>query len=129
MILWVAGGRDFGDWESMKHHLHEYATYGTLLVTGSANGADMLAENVWATYYQLPYVGVPAQWDAYGKPAGYMRNLNIAEGKWLSNTAGDFAWAKPDLLLVFPGGKGTAHAVKIAEEHGIVVSAPYHDEN
>jgi len=45
----------------------------------------------------------PADWGKYSKSAGYIRNKQmLAEGK-------------PDLVVAFPGGKGTANMVKLAK--------------
>lgn len=50
-----------------------------------------------------------ADWNKYGKSAGPMRNIQmLKEGK-------------PDVVVAFQGGKGTAHMVKIAKEAGVKV--------
>lgn len=51
----------------------------------------------------------PADWDKYGKRAGYLRNVQMLDE------------GKPDLVVAFPGGKGTAMMVKLAKERGVRV--------
>ena len=105
-ILWVAGGRNYDNYPTARLALT--ARDFDVLITGAATGADRLAENIWRQDVQLPYVGVPAQWKALGKRAGYLRNQFIAD-------------QQPDLLLAFPGGKGTFNAVNEARHRGIEV--------
>jgi len=51
----------------------------------------------------------PAEWDKFGRRAGPLRNEQmLREGK-------------PDVVVAFPGGRGTAHMVRIAKEAGIDV--------
>lgn len=68
----------------------------------------MLARG-WAAERTLPYMTFPANWDRFGKAAGPIRN------KWM------LEYGQPDLVVAFPGGKGTAHMVKIATEAGVAV--------
>ena len=50
-----------------------------------------------------------AKWALIGRGAGPLRNQQmLREGK-------------PDLVLAFPGGKGTAHMVRIARKAGVPV--------
>ncbi len=60
---------------------------------------------------------IPADWDKFGKGAGPIRNQQmIDEGK-------------PDLVVAFPGGTGTADMVKRAKKHGIEVIEVKNDRN
>jgi hypothetical protein len=105
-LLWVAGGRDFNDMEWMSAELGGYGRH-TVLITGAAPGADSQAERVFQLL-DRPYVGIPADWNRLGKPAGAIRNRVIG-GTW------------PEELLVFPGGKGTWDAVEVAHSYDIPV--------
>ncbi len=105
-LLWVAGGRDYDDERFMRSVLKPYADAGWTLITGAQRGADLTAETIWRGW-ECPYVGVPARWGMRGRGAGPARNTVIARN-----------W-KPELLLHFPGGSGTANAVKTAESHEI----------
>ena len=107
MILLVCGGRDYDD---------EYLLFATLnaleepvaLVHGAARGADCLAGK-WARKNNVLEISVPAEWDIYGRSAGYIRNKKMVD---------DYC---PDLILAFPGGKGTKMMMDIAMARGIPV--------
>lgn len=80
----------------------------TVLIAGGANGADAYCER-WAAEHGLHVVRFRADWDAHGPAAGPIRNARmIAEGK-------------PDLVIAFPGGRGTADCVRQAKAAGIPV--------
>ena len=51
----------------------------------------------------------PADWDTHGRGAGPIRNKQMLEE------------GKPDLVIAFPGGKGTANMIGQAKEAGIPV--------
>jgi hypothetical protein len=79
-----------------------------LIISGAATGADSLAiEYAVVNWCQLEEY--PADWDKYGKRAGYIRNKQMLEE------------GKPDLVIAFPGGKGTANMIKLAKEAGVEV--------
>lgn len=79
----------------------------TLLRHGAARGVDTLAA-AWAARNNVPTRAYPADWDTHGRAAGPLRNTEMAR---------DGA----DLLLAFPGGKGTANMVATARRHDIAV--------
>jgi len=75
---------------------------------GMARGADMLAWQ-WAHDFGIPTCEFPADWDRHRRSAGTIRNEQmLREGK-------------PDLVIAFPGGRGTAHMVRIAKAAGVPV--------
>lgn len=77
------------------------------IVSGTANGVDKLGEN-WAMYRRIPVKKFPANWNMYGKSAGYRRNLEMA----------GYADA---LVAVWDGeSKGTKHMIDIARDKGII---------
>lgn len=83
MKLIVAGGRDFNDRTNMLACLGrlqdaELISTHPTLVCGMARGADMLAHRIW-TQMGLPIDEYPADWNRYGKSAGYRRNVNMGE--------------------------------------------------
>ena len=106
----ICGGRAYSNKAQltfMLDQMHKQAKF-SCVITGAAHGADALAED-WATRNALDIETYPANWACDGKAAGPIRNLKmLAEGK-------------PDLVIAFPGGKGTAHMKKIARAHGIQV--------
>lgn len=72
-----------------------------LIIHGEAKGADSLAKD-WAKSRNIEQIGFPAQWNKYGKAAGFLRNTEMLEV------------GKPDIVVAFPGGTGTAMMCKIA---------------
>ena len=50
----------------------------TEVVSGAANGVDKLGEQ-YAKENNIPISYFPADWDLYGKKAGYLRNVQMAE--------------------------------------------------
>ena len=78
------------------------------MISGHARGADQLAEQ-WAKENKIPTRLFPADWDIYGKRAGYLRNVKMLEE------------GNPDLVVAFPGGKGTNMMVSIAQSADIPV--------
>ena len=107
MRILVCGGRDFKDRKSIKRVLRKFDD-DTILIHGDARGADKLAGSygryrVWAIF------SVPAQWKRYNRSAGYTRNARmLKEGV-------------PELVIAFPGGRGTANMVKQARKKHITV--------
>jgi hypothetical protein len=110
MRVLVCGGRDYHDYKKVSEVLgdlyyslsHEEQNC-FVLISGGARGADTLARR-WAQNY-LPgfsFMGFRADWKSYGLSAGPKRNAQMLEE------------GKPDLVLAFPGGKGTADMVKKA---------------
>lgn len=114
----VCGGREFDDWDLLSYHLTElHENMGDmnnplLIIEGGAKGADFLAR-VWAKYraieFPVTYDEFPANWKKYGKAAGHIRNQQMLDE------------VKPDLVVAFPGGTGTADMVKRAKKAGITV--------
>ena len=110
MRVLVCGGRDYADADRMAtvlDALHATAPF-TALIYGMARGADDLAK-MWATARGVGRLGFPAQWEKYGKQAGPMRNARMLEK------------GKPDLVIAFPGGRGTADMMRQAKAAGVPV--------
>lgn len=120
MRLLVCGGRDFVDVPKLWRVLDELSTRlpppGIRLViegasddvTGPHMGADYWAHQ-WALARLIPYARHHAEWKKLGKSAGPIRNRQmLTEGK-------------PDMVLAFPGGRGTANMIEQAEGAGCVV--------
>lgn len=80
----------------------------TAVIEGGASGADMLGR-CWAEMHHVKSVTVPADWATHGKAAGPIRNRRMLT---------DF---KPDLVVAFPGGRGTANMIHQAERAGVRV--------
>lgn len=83
MKIIVAGSRNFNDYELLKAELNLLIAPNVIdrevvIVSGTASGADQLGER-YATENNLPVVRFPADWNKYGKSAGYVRNKQMAE--------------------------------------------------
>ena len=114
--LIVAGGRDFSDYTLLSEKLNnvrsvlwEHNIADDLeIVCGKARGADTLGET-WAKKNHVGVKYFPADWDEYGKSAGYRRNGDMA----------NYA----DALIAFWDGesRGTAHMINLATEKDLTV--------
>ncbi len=110
MKLIVAGSREFNDYNLLKKSIQEnFLRYEVEeIVSGTARGADTLGEQ-FAKEYNIQVKQFPANWDLYGKSAGYRRNAEMA----------DYA----DALIAFWNGesKGTMHMINLAKEKNLKV--------
>lgn len=80
MRVIVCGGREFGDYELVKTTLDMFRSiWGNFtVVSGAARGADSLGER-WARENGQLVQQFPAQWNRYGKRAGYVRNQQMLD--------------------------------------------------
>lgn len=76
------------------------------VVAGKARGADTMAVD-WAVTRFCQFCEYPADWDKHGKSAGHIRNKQM------------IVCEEPDLVVAFPGGRGTANMIKQAQDAGI----------
>lgn len=120
----VAGGRDFDDKYLMMDNLMEWILDVYLkylptnekvvleFITGKARGADTLGE-MFARAYGYKVKEFPADWDKYGKSAGYIRNKQMAE----------YAAESNGVLFAFWDGKskGTKSMIDLATKYGLEV--------
>lgn len=105
----VTGGRRYHDTATIHRVLEEYhQTPPPTLVHGGAPGADSEAAYVAAYLLEWPVEAHPADWQRHGRAAGPIRNQQmVATGA--------------DLVIAFPGGRGTADMVRRARAAGIPV--------
>lgn len=110
MRVLVCGGRDFANPEKLSatlSALHVQEPF-SLLIHGGARGADRMA-NQWAVNANVPRAVFYANWSEHGKAAGPMRNQMMLDQ------------GKPDIVIAFPGGRGTADMVRRAKAAGVKV--------
>ena len=115
----VAGSRNFNNFSLVEKALMEYFEIKQLhredveIVSGGARGADKLGE-MFANKYGCKLIRFPADWDYYGKSAGYIRNEQMA--KYASEGNG--------VLFAFwdEVSKGTKHMITIASKHNLDVN-------
>jgi hypothetical protein len=84
MRLLIAGSRDlFPNMEEITKAFHEMFPGGRLykddeVISGTAIGVDRQGER-WAVGYGIEPTRFPADWDRYGRKAGYIRNRVMAD--------------------------------------------------
>jgi len=109
MRVLVCGGRDFQNaaWLNRTLDSIHAETPVSELMQGGAKGADTLARD-WAASKGITRWVCRADWERDGKAAGPIRNQRMLE------------W-RPDLVIAFPGGRGTADMVRRAKAAGVRV--------
>jgi SLOG family YspA-like protein len=110
IVVLVCGGRDYTNRARIRScldELHGVFTIG-MVVHGAARGADTEGA-LWAAERGIGCVAYRADWDKYGPSAGPIRNQQMLDE------------GKPDLVVAFPGGNGTADMARRAEAAGIKV--------
>lgn len=126
MRILVCGGRNYDDRERVHEILDEMTNEDeeTVIIHGGAMGADLFAAQ-WAEENDVTVLPFPADWNdlttppifikinkrgkQYNALAGFVRNQRMVDE------------GRPDLVLAFPGEKGTADMIERAEKAGIKV--------
>lgn len=110
MRILVCGGRDFAGVELLFGALDGIHRARPIMhvVHGTARGADTMAGR-WARTNGIAVTSYPADWKRHGKAAGAIRNRVMLKQE------------NPDVVIAFPGGKGTENMVKIARKAGVEV--------
>ena len=106
----VCGGRNYRNHErvgAVLNKLHDEMGID-LIIQGGARGADELAFG-WARANGIADEQYDADWETHGTFAGPMRNKRMLEE------------GRPDLVIAFPGGRGTADMVRKARRAGVEV--------
>lgn len=118
----IAGSRSFDDYDKLCKEVDEfismqkffaglgaYKSKEVEIVSGGARGADKLGER-YAKEHNLSLKVFPADWDKYGKRAGYIRNEEMAK--------------YANCLIAFWDGqsKGTAHMIDLAPKYDLMTA-------
>jgi hypothetical protein len=106
----VCGGREYSNQAKMFRLLDvlKECEPNLLIIHGGAKGADSLGGQ-WALDRGVEVLVFPADWDQYGRGAGFIRNAQmLKEGK-------------PNLVVAFSGGRGTEHMIQSSEKAGVEV--------
>ena len=123
MKLIIAGGRDFKDYEYLKDKVNHLTS--RIKITEIVNGcqvseeqgdkfgADYLAQR-YAIENNIPIAPFPADWDKYGKPAGPIRNTEMAK--------------YADICIVFWDGRsrGSSDMIDKAKKYNVPVKVCYY---
>lgn len=108
MRVIIAGSRDIIDPLIVEDAVSEFKKKSeqeiTEVLSGCARGVDTLGEE-WARKNNINIKFMPANWEKYGRSAGYKRNVAMA--------------GKADALIAVWDGKsrGTGHMIDIAREY------------
>lgn len=106
----VAGSRDGVTYQMVVDAINEapFRDRISAVVCGDARGADLHGA-AWARQKGLPVAHYPADWQGYGRGAGYIRNRKMAH--------------EADALIAVhcDGSKGTAHMIAEARKCGLPV--------
>lgn len=109
----IAGSRDFSDYNLLREKCDRILSdqknnHQIVIVSGTARGADRLGEK-YAKERGYEVRQYPADWDAHGKSAGFIRNREMAKNA--------------DALIAFWDGqsKGTKLMIDLAKDHGLAV--------
>lgn len=105
----VTGGRHYDNALEVQRALDSVVgRFGLpVVIHGGATGADTLADR-WARRVGAEVIRRPANWARHGGMAGPLRNAEMLE-------------LKPNLVIAFPGGKGTADMMRRARKAGVPV--------
>jgi len=104
----ICGSRNWSDIHTIRKRLISLPPDSTI-VHGAAPGADTIAG--WlAEDLGFSVERFPADWEFYGRKAGFIRNIEMLK-------------SSPDLVIAFhkDESKGTAHTIKEARKRGIPV--------
>lgn len=110
MKLIVAGGRDFDDYEKLRHNINAFRSWYDVdeIVSGCASGADKLGEK-YALLHGLKIKQFPADWSKHGKSAGPIRNKQMVE------------YADACICFWDNESKGTKSMINLAMAKGLVL--------
>lgn len=112
----IAGSREFDNYDMLKEKCDKILSRKVnegeeiVIVSGTARGADTLGEK-YAEERGYKIERYPANWDKYGKRAGYLRNKKMAE---VSNACIVFLNPKAE-------NKGSKMMISIATEEKLLI--------
>lgn len=117
MKVIIAGSRNIINSQTVSEAYFDWCPFiATEIVSGGARGVDQIGESI-GHFLEIPVTIFKADWDKYGKSAGYIRNVQMAQ----------YADA---LLAVWDGqSKGTAHMIEAMKKERKPVFIYRTDEN
>jgi hypothetical protein len=102
----IAGSRSCYDYDALCHAMTTCGWLPTVVLSGAARGVDTLGER-WARQAGVALERYPAAWSRYGKPAGHIRNEEMAE-------------RADGLVALWDGAsRGTRHMIETAYRRGL----------
>ena len=119
----IAGSRTFNDYIKLKAAMFDVIydlkrnnekELNIKIISGTARGADKLGEK-YADEKGYEVIRFPADWDRFGKRAGYVRNAEMAKYAVSDDSIGV-------LVACWDGiSKGTKHMIDLANKYGLEV--------
>jgi YspA, cpYpsA-related SLOG family len=107
-VVIIAGSRDIYDYAYLCACITSLDIQITKIISGGARGVDSLGER-YARDNSIPLLIMRADWDRFGRSAGYKRNEQMAE---LGQV----------LIALWDGqSRGTMHMINIAKARGLTV--------
>jgi hypothetical protein len=112
--LLVCGGRNYSNITRVAQTLDRvHRVRGiAVVIHGGARGADAIA-GIWAWRKRIEIKAYPADWHTHGRAAGPIRNQRMLDE------------GRPDMVVAFKGGRGTADMVRRARQACIPVLEVY----
>jgi hypothetical protein len=110
MKVIVCGGRTFLNYDAFERFMDMINAIWrvSLVIHGGQRGADAMAKH-WANQHHIDDRPFRADWDRYRRAAGPIRNKQMLDE------------GKPELVIAFPGGRGTANMRTQAQRAGVTV--------
>ena len=104
----IAGSRNITDINELISAINKIDWKISTIISGTARGVDRLGE-FYADLNDVPVERYPAKWDIYGKMAGHIRNIEMAN--------------KAEALIALWDGKskGTKQMVDVAKKLNLKV--------
>lgn len=104
----IAGSRGITDINIVNAAVELSLIEPSIILSGTANGVDKLGE-IWATNNGVPVELYPADWNKFGKIAGFIRNELMS--------------ANAEALIAIWDGQssGTKHMINIAKKANLKV--------
>lgn len=105
----IAGSRSFNDFATMQEMMETVPWTISAVLNGTAPGADTMGAK-WAKHNQsISVINYPAPWEEFGRRAGMMRNIVMADNA-------------DALVAIWDGrSRGTAQMIEEATKRNLVV--------
>jgi len=112
----IAGSRTINDFDLLEWVIKESELDIAIVISGMAKGVDTLGM-IWANKYNVPIIKMPADWNKYGRSAGYKRNEEMSK--------------KAHALICLWDGEsyGTKNMIDLMEKKRSVFICTYNTQN
>ena len=108
MKVIIAGSRSISNYNLIKKTLDNLDFSISEVVSGTANGVDKLGER-YASENNISIKRFPADWNKFGKSAGYIRNKEMVE------------YGECCIIFWDSISKGTKHMIDLAKKYNLLL--------